>query len=83
MKANLVMYAIVDSHNEGFYYDFKESDFTMDFSGQCLLPTRELAKKFIEEELTDNEKAIEVGIESISKAGTWVYSTNEHEVFGS
>jgi len=81
LNTNLTMYAIVDSTEEGYYWNFKKEDMDSKLNGECLLPTKEMAEQYIEEELAIYYKAIEVNIESISKIGTWCYSTTEDEIF--
>ena len=80
-KNNLTMYAIVDSTEEGYYWNFKKENMSSKLNEECLLPTKEMAERYIEDELAIYYKVIEVNIESISKTGTWCYSTNEHEIF--
>lgn len=70
------MYAIIDTYNEGFYYNFETGEFTMRFNEQCLLPTQDMAKTFIEEELGEDNKVVTVNIESYQN-GVMSCSTNE------
>jgi len=80
--SNLNMYAIIDSAEEGYYWNFKTEDMDHDLNGQCLLPTKEMAEIYIKDKLgIDYYKVIEVNIESISKVGTWIYVTTEDEIF--
>jgi len=80
--SNLNMYAIVDSTEEGYYWNFKTEDMDYDLNGQCLLPTKEMTEEYIKDKLgVDYYKVIEVNVESISKVGTWVYGTTEDEIF--
>ena len=79
--SNLNMYAIVDSTEEGYYWNFYKLDIVNDLNGQCLLPTKEMAEEYIKDKLAIYYKVIEVNIESISKVGTWVYGTTEDEIF--
>jgi hypothetical protein len=68
------MYIIVDKYNEGFYYNFEKEDFYMDITEQSLLPSKEMAKTYIEDQLCSDCVPAEIDIESVSKMGTWVYS---------
>ena len=75
------MYAIVDSTEEGYYWNFKTENMDHDLNGQCLLPIKKMAERYIEDELAIYYKVIEVNVERISKVGTWVYGTTEDEIF--
>lgn len=74
-------YGIVDKHNEDWYYNFEEEDMVMDLSAQCLLPTKDMTKKYINDYLCDYYEVMEIDLEKLTDYGTMVYSTNEDEIY--
>ena len=67
-------WAIAYQFEEDSFYDFKKQEDTMDLTETCLLPTKELADKFIEEELSLQYVPVEIKLETLQKNGVWSWT---------
>lgn len=67
-------YAIAHRLEKNMYYDFKEETYEFSIEGTCLLPTKDMAEKFMEENLNENGVLVEIKILSISEDGVIAFS---------
>lgn len=72
-------WAIAYKYQEDVFYDVVKCEDTMDLTGQCLLPSLELANQIIEDMLEEDYVAVEIEIETLSKQGvmTWTRGSIE------
>jgi len=82
----LEFWAIAYQYQEDVWYDFSKKDDTFDLTETALLPTEDIAKQFIEDELSDQYVPVlikigsyENGILSYSrgKVETWDYEEDK------
>lgn len=79
---SFTMYVITNKDIDDSYWNIEKEDCEdMSIDEKCLLPTKEIAKQFIKDNLTDKYAVVEVYIYSISKGGVWEYSINEEKVW--
>lgn len=62
-------WALAYKHKEGNFYDFKLKGIETHLKESCLLPTKEIAEKHIEE-LSDDYIAVQITIHSYSAEGS-------------
>jgi hypothetical protein len=67
-------WAIAYQYQEDIYYDLESGEDVFSLEHTCLLPTRELAKIIIEDELSTDYIPVEINFESLSKNGVWSYT---------
>ncbi len=67
-------YAIAFLYQEDVFVDFAKKEDVMELNSTCLLPTKEMADQYIEDELSDQYVTVEIEIDSISRNGTWSWS---------
>lgn len=68
------MYAIADKYNEDFFWNFVAGDFLMTVNEGSLMPTKELAQDYIEEQLGSDCVVAEITVYQITKDEIWEYS---------
>ncbi|ALA13141.1 hypothetical protein TSARBOMBA_25 [Bacillus phage TsarBomba] len=79
MEKGMVFWAIAYQFEEDVFYDFKAEDDTTDLSPTCFLPTKAMAKTFIEEELSIQYVPVRTTLETLQKNGIWSYSRGRVE----
>jgi hypothetical protein len=67
-------YAIAYQYQEDVWFDFEKKEDSFDLRSSCLLPTKELAEQYIEDELGIQYMPVEIEIETINKNGNWSWS---------
>jgi hypothetical protein len=67
-------WAIGFLYQEDVWFDLEKQDDTFDLRSTCFLPTREMAKQYIEDELSIQYIPVEIEVETISKSGSWSWS---------
>jgi len=77
-------YAIAYQYEEDVFYDFENGQDTLDApcEPKMLLPTKEMAEQFIEDELSDSYVPVEIEIESY-RNGITSYSRSRIEQWDS
>lgn len=70
----MILYALEDKYNEDCFYCFEKEDTLFDLKSTSLMPTKELAEQFIEENLGNDFRVVEVTFHRIMKDGTWEFS---------
>lgn len=66
-------WAIAYQYDSDYYYNFSKEDST-DLDSECLLPTKEMAETYIEDNLGTDFVPVEINIETISRSGTWSHT---------
>lgn len=67
-------YALAYQYQEDIFYDFSKEEDTHDLTETCFLPTKAMAEKVIEDELSTDYVPVEIQIERIERNGVWSYS---------
>ncbi|MCK2000542.1 hypothetical protein MZM54_03925 [[Brevibacterium] frigoritolerans] len=73
MEQNLIFYAIAYQYQEDIFYNFAEKKDIDILEHTCLLPTKEMAQQFIEDELSIDYTPVEITVYSY-KSGELVFS---------
>lgn len=68
------MYVIADKYNEDFFWNFVADDFLMAVNEGSLMPTKELAQDYIEDQLGSDCVVAEITVYQITRDGSWEYS---------
>ncbi|MCU5755678.1 hypothetical protein OCD05_05330 [Bacillus cereus] len=66
-------YAIAYQFEEDSFYDLSTQEETLSLKETCFLPTKELAQKFIDEELSVKYVPVEINLTSLQENGIWSY----------
>lgn len=72
-------YALAYQYQEDIFYDFAKGEDTHDLTETCLLPTKEMAGQFVENELSVDYVPVEIELETLQRNGTWSYSRGQVE----
>lgn len=72
-------WAVADQFDEDVFWDFTENEDTSDITESCFLPTKEMAEKFIEDELSIQYVPVEIELETLQKNGIWSYTRGRVE----
>lgn len=67
-------WAIAYEWQEEIFYDFEKHEDTSNLTESCFLPTREMAVKFISDELNADYEPVEITLERLEKNGVWSYT---------
>lgn len=67
-------YAIANQYQEDVFVDFAKKEDVLELNSTCLLPTKEMAEQYIEDELSNQYVVIEIELETINRNGTWSWS---------
>ena len=67
-------YALAYQFEEDIFYDFATEEDTHDLTETCFLPTKTMAEKVIEEELSTDYVPVEIELERLERNGVWTYS---------
>lgn len=76
-------WAIAYQWHEDLFYDFEKKKDTQHLNETCFLPTRELAVKFVAEELGADYEPVEILVEKVEKNGVWSYTRGRIESWDS
>ncbi|WP_268626944.1 hypothetical protein [Paenibacillus alvei] len=64
-------YAIANQYQEDVFVDFAKKEDVLELNSTCLLPTKEMAEQYIDDELSNQYVVIEIELETINRNGTW------------
>jgi len=67
-------WAIGYLYQEDVFFDLKDNEDTMDMTSKCLLPTKEMAEQFIEDQLSIDYTPIKIELETLNKNGVWSWA---------
>lgn len=72
-------WAIAYQYQEDVFFNFKLNEDIHAIDGSCFLPTKEMAERYIEDELGDDYVPVEIELESLQKNGIWSYNRGKVE----
>jgi len=69
-------WAIGYLYQEDVWFDLEKQEDTFDLRSTCFLPTKEMAKQYIEDELSIQYVPVEIEVETL-RNGVWSWSRGE------
>jgi hypothetical protein len=70
-------YAIAYQFEEDSFYDLSTQEETLSLKETCFLPTKKLAQKVIDEELSVKYVPVEITLTSLQENGIWSYERGQ------
>jgi hypothetical protein len=71
---NVIFWALGFQYQEDVFWDFTLNVETMDLRETCFLPTEEMAKNYIKENLNVDYVPVRIEVERVERNGVWTYS---------